>query len=524
MTDITPITKASEASGHAWPVTAGLAIVGLAIALRVPGMIEPRFWQDEMISLSVAGGSLVETIVATVRYSAHPPAYYAQLNLWMLGGKNASFIILNSVLWSVATVAALFYLGRNIVGEKTAALAALIFAIMPMSLYFAENARMYSMICFFQVAGWWSIERLASLRNEPQREFWKILAGLSVAQLLIGFAHAIGPIFSACLGLFGLVRLLQESAPRPVIFKYLGVQTALGAILVLVLVNGVMRETQHQSPENFNIVSGMLTHVLFGPDNSALALAPVTMLIYLLVAGAVFVAPRVRMATIVLVILPMSASILTTLAVKPVLAVRPLALTLPFIALACAAALVNSHSMAKRAITKSAVTGIGILVVASFALLSLKFITQYEKPHDFRTAAADLAREVKPGDSLIIIESPTILWGLSWYLAGPESVFALSVQPPPNEKWQALFDRLGRDLTARLGLGTGQDTLMWNGIPIIMGEQGIDRTADRNRAWLAYYDAQDISAIAQKLQKSGRELTFEKSYRGVTISRYEVPD
>ncbi len=154
MKDAIPDPVKNDAAGRTWLVATGLGIVALAFILRIPGLIEPRFWQDEMISLGVAGGSLFETIVATVRYSAHPPAYYAHLNLWMLGGKNARYIILNSVLWSVGTVAALFYLGRHIVGEKTAALAALLFAIMPQSLYFAQNARMYAMICFFQVIGW----------------------------------------------------------------------------------------------------------------------------------------------------------------------------------------------------------------------------------------------------------------------------------------------------------------------------------------------------------------------------------
>ncbi len=513
----------SELNPHRQVMITGLALVGLAFMLRLPGMVEPRFWQDEMISLGVAGGTLFETIVATLRYSSHPPAYYAQLNLWMLGGKNASFIILNSVLWSVGTVAALFYLGRKIAGDKTAALAALFFAIMPQSLYFAENVRMYAMICFFQVMGWWSIERLVSLRNEPPGAFWKLLAGLSVAQLLIGFAHGIGPIFSACLGLFGLVRLARESAPRPMLIKYLGVQAALGAILILVLINGMMRETQLQSPEDLSGISGILTHVLFGPNTSSLVLAPVTALIYLLAASAVFLAPRLRIATMVLVILPIGASIIATLTVRPVLSERPLALTLPFIALACAATLVNAHSSAKRSGVKYGVIGIGILVAASFALLSLKFITQYEKPHDFRAAAADFAQQVKPGDSLVIIEAPTILSGLSWYLIGPEAVSALKVQPPANEKWQALYDRIGSDFIARLGLDSGQDTLMWNGIPIIMGRQGVDRTADHKRIWLAYYDYQDVSADIQKLQKSGHRQTFAKSYRGLILCRFEAP-
>lgn len=514
---------AGELSAYRLPVAAGLVIILLAAILRIPGLIEPRFWQDEMISLGVAGGSFFETIIATLRYSSHPPAYYAQLNLWMLGGKNASFILLNSVLWSIGTVAALFYLGRSIVGEKAAALAALFFAIVPQSLYFATNVRMYSMICFFQVIGWWSVER-AVRAQEKQRGFGNALLGLSIAQLLIGYAHGIGPIFSASLGLFGLVRLWQEAASRDVLRKYMAVQLTVGAALALVLVNGLMRETQHQPPVDLGGVWEMLTHMLFGPNINATALAPVTFLIYLLVAGAVMWAPRFSVATATLVMLPIGASIITTLFIKPVLSERPLALTLPFIALACATVLVNGHSSAKHMFRKMLVFGSGLIIAASFFVLSVKFVTEYEKPHDFRAAASDLMADIRPGDSVVIIESPTILAGLSWYMLGPESVSSLKIQAPSNERWLALYAKMGNDLVAALGLASEQDTLMWNDVPIIMGQQGVARSLGSNRIWLAYYDPQDITAAVQTLQNNNRKQTVSKSYRGITISRFDAAD
>jgi mannosyltransferase len=522
MTDATPAHKASEASGNDWPAAAGLVIVGLAIALRIPGLIEPRFWQDEMISLGIANGGLVETIIGTLRFSAHPPAYYAQLNLWMMAGKNASFIILNSVAWSVAAVAAIYYLGRQIIGEKSAALAALLFAIMPQSLWFAANARMYAMICFFQVLAWWSAEQMARTGQDRVREYRMALLGLCAAQLVIGFAHAIGPLFAACLGLFGLLRLWQAAAPRSSILRFLGAQIATGALLTLVLVNGMLRETQYQPPEDLMAMIRLLTHALYRPRVGLLNWVPAALIVYGLGIMAVFADARLRMAALTLMILPIAALIVISLTFKPVLGGRVLSMMLPFIALCCAGTLTSALSAARGRAATAGACGLCLIVAASFITASAVFIATYQKPHDFRTASADLRRDLVPEDVIITLESPPLFWGLGWQLAGPESVNALKIQSPANERWQVLFNKLGDNMVDRLGLKPEGDTLSWNGIPIILGRQGMDRAMTHKRMWLVYFQGDDISGISTALSNNNRIQAISNNYRGLVISRYDA--
>lgn len=508
----------------AWSVAVGVGVIALAFAMRIPGLIDPRFWQDEMISLAIAGDGFLETIIGTLRFSAHPPAYYAQLNLWLLGGKDASYILLNSVLWSVGGVAAIFYLGRQIAGEKMAALAALFLALMPMGLYFSENARMYAMISTLEILAWWAAERFISLCAEDRRVYWRALAGLCLAQIIIGFAHGIGPVFSACIGLFGLIRLLEDRAPRPAIKTFIAVQIAVGAILMAVLLNGMMRETQHQPPESLNEIIIMLTGVLFGPAAHAPVWAPAALAVYGGVLLAAFFDRRLRALALALVVLPIAASIVTTLLLKPVLSLRPLALTLPFIALCLAGGLLRAHDALTGPVARAGLCGLGALIAAGFFTASLVHIKNHEKPHDFRAAALDISREAAPGDLILLMENPTIFWGLSWYLAGPESVAALKIQSPPNERWRALYAKLGDSAVAFLGLEAKTDTLMWNGVPVILGEQGLDSALKHGRVWLAYYKESDVAAVSATLLENGRKQTPPRNYRGLIVSRFDAPN
>ncbi|MFZ5914412.1 MAG: hypothetical protein ACOY17_09325 [Pseudomonadota bacterium] len=508
-------------SGYTNTLHLGLGVVLLAFGLRLPGLIDPLFWSDEMLSLGIAGGSFFETIVSTFRFSAHPPAYYSQLNLWMIGGKNPSFILLNSVLWSTAAVAAIIWMGKSIVGEKPAILAGLAFAIMPLSLYFADNARMYAMICFLQVLGWWSAERLALQRNKLETGMPGALLILALAQLLTGYAHGIGIVFSACLGLFGLVRLWQEGGSSRVILRYIGIQSAVGVLLVPALINGLMRETQHQPPEGMAAILDMLGYILAGPNASTEVWAPVLWLIYFLAAGAVFLEPRIRATAFVLVILPICASVITTLTFKPVLAARPLGLTLPFIAICSAAALVKVYSAAASRPARMAVTAAGLLVAACLLGFSMKYITQYEKVQDFRSAADFLKTELSPGNNVVFSDSIALTWGLSWYLSGPDAVSAARMQPPPNTRWQAMYKRLGHNLVGWLGLKEDGDAITWNGVPVITESETIDKIDRYEQVWLVRFDWASKYETADILLKNGYRQGLVKSFRGLHIHRFD---
>jgi hypothetical protein len=266
----------------------------------------------------------------------------------------------------------------------------------------------------------------------------------------------------------------------------------------------------------------MLTQTLYGPGVGMLTWGPAALVVYGLSIMAFFADARLRMAALTLMILPVAASILVSLTFKPVLGVRPLSLMLPFIALCCAGTLASAFSSARGRAANAGASVLCLMVAASFITASAFFITTYQKPHDFRTAAADLRRDLAPGDVMIVLESPPLMWGLGWYLAGPESVTALKIQSPANERWQGLFDKLGDNMVGRLGLKPEGDTLFWNGIPIILGRQGMDRAIMHKRIWLVYFQGDDISGISSSLSQNKWIQSMSNDYRGLVVSRYDA--
>lgn len=109
-----------------------------------------------------------------VRIDQHPPLYYILLHLWIrLVGDGPTAVRLLSALLSTLTLPAFFFLGRKLLGPAGGLLAALILALSPFHVRFAQEARMYTLL---MLNATWTLLALASAlsgcsadRSEPQQ-------------------------------------------------------------------------------------------------------------------------------------------------------------------------------------------------------------------------------------------------------------------------------------------------------------------------------------------------------------------
>ncbi len=125
-----------------------IGILLLGFALRVYRLGVDSLWYDETVSALLARKSLAEMWAHTVR-DIHPPLYYALLHFWRLlaGGSEYSLAFL-SVWFSVGGVAMVGYLGRRLFGARVGLLAALLMAVNPFSIWYAQEVRMYALGVF----------------------------------------------------------------------------------------------------------------------------------------------------------------------------------------------------------------------------------------------------------------------------------------------------------------------------------------------------------------------------------------
>ncbi|OGK17888.1 hypothetical protein A2866_00530 [Candidatus Roizmanbacteria bacterium RIFCSPHIGHO2_01_FULL_39_8] len=119
--------------------------------------IQP-FWRDEAFSYVLANKSFFEILFYTAR-DFNPPFYYIVLHFWMKMFSTSEIAIRSlSLLFFPLTLYICFDFLKDIFKLKTAkSLAYLfIFLINPLLLYFAFEARMYTMFAFFALLSYYS--------------------------------------------------------------------------------------------------------------------------------------------------------------------------------------------------------------------------------------------------------------------------------------------------------------------------------------------------------------------------------
>ena len=140
------------------------AILLLALALRLYRLDAQSLWNDEGTSVALAGRDLA-TITRSAAADIHPPLYYYLLHAWTgLWGTGEAAARSLSALAGVGLVAATYALGRRTLGAGAGLAAALLAAVSPFGVYYAQEARMYvlatllgalSMLAYVRLlAGW----------------------------------------------------------------------------------------------------------------------------------------------------------------------------------------------------------------------------------------------------------------------------------------------------------------------------------------------------------------------------------
>jgi mannosyltransferase len=121
-----------------------LALLALGLALRLWRLDHWSFWGDEIATLHFARMPLAEIWGA----DTHPPLYYALIHLWRLLGEQETTLRLSSALVSAATVGLAYGCGRRLGGRAVGRWAALLQALSPMALTYAQELRMYALLEF----------------------------------------------------------------------------------------------------------------------------------------------------------------------------------------------------------------------------------------------------------------------------------------------------------------------------------------------------------------------------------------
>lgn len=120
-----------------------LAAIGLA--LRFAHLTAKPFWFDECFSVELARLQLGSFLRVIWWREANMSLYYALLRAWLHFGQSEFFIRGLSVLFSAATIPAIYWLGRQLYDRWVAIIAAVLFTFNAYGVRYAQEARGYSL-------------------------------------------------------------------------------------------------------------------------------------------------------------------------------------------------------------------------------------------------------------------------------------------------------------------------------------------------------------------------------------------
>lgn len=209
------------------------AILALAAVLRTVGLDSP-LWFDEIAT--VDSHLRLPWHEMMTDYSMNHHYFFslqAKLASAVFGPENWAYR-LPAMIFGLGTVAAVWWLARDIAGARIAHVSALLVALSYHQVWFSQNARGYTELAF-----WSTLGLIFFLRGmaRPKAATW---IGFGLAAAAAVFTHLTGAFFFVALGLVWLVALATGFGRPPltraqVMMPLLGVLAGVAVVLALYL-------------------------------------------------------------------------------------------------------------------------------------------------------------------------------------------------------------------------------------------------------------------------------------------------
>lgn len=227
----------SDSLSRYWPV---ILLVLLGASLRMYSLSAESLWLDEALSWNQARlplPALLDSIAADV----HPPLYALLLHIFIaLLGDSETALRLLSVICSSISIWLTWAVCRHLSGgERAAWIAALLCAISVFAIQYAQEARMYALLCCLALASMLSFVRLcyatkvAGSNGQTKLSRTTQLAYLLTTALLM-YSHVYGLFIVIAQNVIMLLRYAPGWPQRPALTlqHWILLQGALGVVFL----------------------------------------------------------------------------------------------------------------------------------------------------------------------------------------------------------------------------------------------------------------------------------------------------
>ncbi len=138
-----------------------ILITLIGLGLRVLLLARKGMWLDETFSVWVANHSVGEMLRWIVKIDQHPPLYYLLLRNWIaLRGDTPYDVRLLSALFGAGAIPMVYLIGKRMSGATMGLAAAVLLALSPFNIYYAQETRMYTLLTFNVAVAMYALVRL----------------------------------------------------------------------------------------------------------------------------------------------------------------------------------------------------------------------------------------------------------------------------------------------------------------------------------------------------------------------------
>jgi len=193
--------KARPEKSHLYSV---LLLLFLAFALQVYRLSAQSLWLDETITVARSNLSLPSLVRDLMGTRNHPPLYFLLMHGWQRLGSAEWIVRFPSVIWAMLGLNATFLLAREIGGRSLALQATLLLAVSPLYIWYAQDARMYTMAAFWVTASTFFLVRAWHASR------WSDWLGYAVCVSVALLTHLLTPVVYFSQALFLILQFRQE--------------------------------------------------------------------------------------------------------------------------------------------------------------------------------------------------------------------------------------------------------------------------------------------------------------------------
>ncbi len=189
------------------PRTRLFLILLIALLVRLAGIASRPIWYDEAFSILFSEKGLQQMLYGTLAPTGagsadiHPLGYYAMLWGWMklFGGSLVATRSL-SILAGLATLYLIYQISKELFDIRTAETAALIAALAPFQVHFAQEIRMYIFLAF------WLLLAVYSYLRGSKFGKWQWWLAFAISSAVAQYTHNLAAFFLIPLAITPLLK------------------------------------------------------------------------------------------------------------------------------------------------------------------------------------------------------------------------------------------------------------------------------------------------------------------------------